>query len=1528
MSERLDQLRERLAELDAEVEEARAEILGIRAELQGVTGPAAVALRTRLAAARTRLRVTQARAERTRAELLALTEIENDPLAGVGPEHPIALLPVRIETRFAGRELLVRVYPDRLHVDDHEPELIPEELDAALRYWERVWRAGAGATDAERAAFVELARAVGPERAVWVARATAPDPATRPPAPTPDGTPLAAPPTLAAAAVSPEATTRPAQATLLPDRWVAIGLRGGREVARATGKAVPDRLQVGPSPGAAPPAAGALLEEGLRWLVEFDLAEGAGMGIRLPLPDDGGLDRLLVLGVRPSLDPATTAARLHGLLEAHRYSDGLAFVAPGTPTNNTDGARAGWSALPDAEELYALEQTPAEGAGSNAATTAAALGLPAPALGRVEHAAAADAVHARRLATALWPATLGYFLETMLHPRFGDATIAVVREHFVDHVRGLGPLPALRVGNQPYGLLPVTSLRRWTPGADDDAGRMSALAGELRRLAPEWLARTRAAAPEGVPRVGRPGSAPDAELLAILGRDALSLGYRVRSVRGPRFVSTARPFHPVALDPAGAQLASAAFDLVDDAADAGVRLRGAEFDPRRVRLRRPLVQHAPLSETDPVPPGGAGVPNYLRWLARRGDRSGSFPGADARTLLFALLRHSAALADADAAVRVSAPASVVARKAALEPELVDPAGGTTGTLRRLLSEPLAAVSGGAIGSQQPVGDFLATATRPQVQALGLRHVLDAFDRTNLVRSAIGGLAGVPSAALDRLARASLDVCSHRLDAWITSLATRRLAQLRAVAPAGVHAGGYAWVEDLRRKPAPVPVADPPPGEAGPLFEDPANAGFVHGPSLAHAAAGAVLRSGHLSHSQAGQPDGPLAIDLSSDRVRTALSLLDGVRQGQPIGALLGYRFERGLHERSGGGIELDRFIRRLRALEPLVAGKREEVGATVQEVEAVAATNVVDGLALWRRFDAGEAGVLAVLGADASDRERAAVRDELVALGEAIDAIGDVLLAESTFQLVDGSTPRAAATLDSLGSGFAAPPELEVAATPRPGYAHTYRVLSVVDGSVAPAAGWERGADRPRRLAEPRLERWAAARLGPASGIRAAVRIRAEGADPQIRDVDLSSTDLCALDLVFESSGTAGAGAVEAWLADAVAATTAVAGAAVELVPRDDPDWPGATWPAGVLVLDDALALAAALADVLASARPAGGSDLLPAGGGAQPAFDAAELAGRAERAVRAFTAAAERLQAALDAGGQAPASGDVAAVRAALAALAGFGVAAAHAAALTRSGPQVDEPQAAGALLTAAQLVAAQATTLAQGLGANPLDDLRALFGERFMVAPLFEAPDRAGLDAALSAGAQAGFLDGDRAAPLAWLQRAGRVREPAGHLALTLAYDDEAAPHNALAVAQLPLAARWVALPFEDGEPPAAATSLVFCGGVPAGPLAGLLVDEWVEVVPARRVTTGVGFHFDEPGARAPQALLLAVHPQPGAPWSLDVLADVVSETADLARMRAVGPEEVPWVGRLAPALYFADNRLDDTLHVDFEPLVKPDG
>ena len=142
------------------------------------------------------------------------------------------------------------------------------------------------------------------------------------------------------------------------------------------------------------------------------------------------------------------------------------------------------------------------------------------------------------------------------------------------------------------------------------------------------------------------------------------------------------------------------------------------------------------------------------------------------------------------------------------------------------------------------------------------------------------------------------------------------------------------------------------------------------------------------------------MDLSSRRVRRALALLDAVRDEQSLGSVLGGAFERGLHE-GHPGIELDRFIDPLRRLYPAVAGKTESTG---EPADAVAARSIVDGLALLQRGIPWGTGELTP-----SSEQRAAIESELAALAESVDAVSDLLLAESVFQVVKGS-PSSSAT--------------------------------------------------------------------------------------------------------------------------------------------------------------------------------------------------------------------------------------------------------------------------------------------------------------------------------------------------------------------------------------------------------------------------------------------------------------------------------------------------------------------------------------
>lgn len=77
--------------------------------------------------------------------------------------------------------------------------------------------------------------------------------------------------------------------------------------------------------------------------------------------------------------------------------------------------------------------------------------------------------------------------------------------------------------------------------------------------------------------------------------------------------------------------------------------------------------------------------------------------------------------------------------------------------------------------------------------------------------------------------------------------------------------------------------------------DATNLDFIHAPSLDQAAIAAILRNvyGLNKHSGTGNY---FSIDLTSNWVQVANNFLEGIRNGQSLSSLLGYQFERALHD--------------------------------------------------------------------------------------------------------------------------------------------------------------------------------------------------------------------------------------------------------------------------------------------------------------------------------------------------------------------------------------------------------------------------------------------------------------------------------------------------------------------------------------------------------------------------------------------------------------------------------------------------------
>ena len=76
-------------------------------------------------------------------------------------------------------------------------------------------------------------------------------------------------------------------------------------------------------------------------------------------------------------------------------------------------------------------------------------------------------------------------------------------------------------------------------------------------------------------------------------------------------------------------------------------------------------------------------------------------------------------------------------------------------------------------------------------------------------------------------------------------------------------------------------------------------------------------------------------------------------------------------------------------------------------------------------------------------------------------------------------------------------------------------------------------------------------------------------------------------------------------------------------------------------------------------------------------------------------------------------------------------------------------------------------------------------------------------------------------------------------------------------------------------------------------APPQAGLLIDEWNEVIPNRIETTGIAIHYNQPNTEPPQCVLLAVSPVIKGRWEWDNLVDTLADTFDRAKRRAVEPD-----------------------------------
>ena len=1054
--------------------------------------------------------------------------------------------------------------------------------------------------------------------------------------------------------------TQAPHSNVLPERFAVLTIKDNRFQHIVVGNKVPEKLQLGPDPAfftnkdengdpiyKIDENGDLVIEDGMKWMTEYRRGVETGMAVTLPLTKDQydtGFDKLLVIGVKHG-DALNNQEALEKLLLNHVYAaDGMSSLKVGTPTNNTENATAGYSARDnDEDERFDIEisnklfdEATADALlKTDGRRLADGLGLKATVLQKINNRLDKQVSNAITMNRALWHATLGHTMEEMWDHIFTYDNIRRTEKFFIDHCPARGILPSLRIGVQPYGILPTTAYSRLKISNEYDAYNLppvtqanKEVARQLRfdlrlheilkMLSGVWTELRK----NNVAHYAQlENGNPQKKFIEMLGLNAGSVEhyyrYGINITRKGVYSGAGNSEYDIR-ETHGAQYMRAWFKEMmikgtfapsfnfEDESTPGIfnflfkltdskysRIRD-QFDKTRIfrnrfiagphelrQLTGQLIDSKELSAIDPIEKGETG--SYIDWLLNSfmdtilaGNNPKNFPS---RSLLFLMLRQSLMQAYQEGSLDILQMEGLITedKRRTVGDENTYSEWAGMGSSRKyntkwhLLLKDMDDLKGFVFDSFNNTNGFynyvvntannagtgrssMATYIyKPESNTLlnGYSNAAahkKALGKVAEVRRAFGILNNLPTEELSYLLSEHIDSCSYRLDAWLTGLVNRRLTEQRAVNKTGIYLGAYGWVEDLRHDTKKIAEASELPAglspEGVPVYKDTDNDGFIHAPSLNHAITAAVLRSAYRANFSEEDINNRLAVNISSSRVRMALNLIDGVQNGLQIGAILGFQFEKGLHERYKV-VELDKFILPFRNAFPLIVPVKDNA----QNGKAPSYnSNVVDGMALlnkiydavkWLDFPSDKT-MFEVLN-DASfstplkwlhdlvttngggNTEYVQIAKEIDRMADALDALGDVAVSESVYQVVQGNYVRASAMVNSLAQGKNIP-DPQIVETPRSGTVVTQRVVLNFQPqeTFAQPSGWAAPAS-PRAKAEPTLNTWLAGIIGNPANIKCYAEHKTAEPDSatQIGELSLNELNLQPLDYLFIAANEA-----------------------------------------------------------------------------------------------------------------------------------------------------------------------------------------------------------------------------------------------------------------------------------------------------------------------------------------------------------------------------------------------------------------------
>lgn len=1046
---------------------------------------------------------------------------------------PIVFFPLRLETRFENSNLLVRVFPDDILINQLKTGLSDNEIKTGIRYWEERNKAKeldvVAYESKKEYLWNNVAALSSPPRASWIIRKTRP----RNWVENNEVTNL-----LEFEETDALKKNIPTTDHLLPTRLVLIMETESNQIIVSEGLQkedgggfveIPKNLALIPD-----------LEHGeksfkvtsdkldglsrvrfsladeISWMSNFKDALYKGMAFDIPIQGVSKINWLLVVGVKEGLTGEEGSKALESLLRAHYYtSKGLTLVPQGTPTNNSEEDNSGYEQRylvgqedylvynPDKtivsqqrQEQKTDQQRLAEGLGLSFQNSILCQTGPhrrAKNDNLPNHNGLADAREAALMNTALYPATLGYYTKYGLNGVFNTGLPSSLRSFYLEHVSGRGPLPALRRGKQPYGLVLCADMKNIPePPADDAITRfIQLLEREITELAYQTM------------HIGQlydsNGDLTDfsGTLNYLLRQNPTSVRYYKRKLikKSDKVIASKLLFDQLWNSLVVPGTVSNADPLLLKLSEERVRREIGLFVCNKNEIS---------TETDKLSETKFNV-NYIKWLLnwflggglKDSNNLNQRPTPDGELPLLFILLRSALIRQVEACVRIwldheeikitssenNSPLVpldyllVKLDQIYTQQELTGVPGHRDYTISNYLFNFIKDIGFNNVDNINDLNTFYERINGLREWIVIEKKLIKNRSFSEPLHSAylelldiitsLYVLSSMPTARLERCFAEHLDTLTYRTDAWITGLLSQKLDIWRVNNPLGIHIGAYGWLLDIRKQ-----------------SKNPADGGYIHAPSLAQASSGALLKNGFKKYRF---NEGAFAVDLSSDRAQRGLFLLEGLQEGYELPAILGYQFERAMHD---AGLETE--LASLKNDYPLNNRR------LIDQNNPITGT-VIDGLQLIKKSRENSIAI------------NIAVKKHITSLEESLDALSDILMAEAVHQYANGNIERAASVLKSLSEGYS-PPVPEFVQTNRSGQHHiTHRVCVLMKKSntvTSPVT--------PRAQAAPELNRWIKEKIGALNQIKFKVFEKYDDEKSKNeRVINLSEFNLQPIDLIY-----------------------------------------------------------------------------------------------------------------------------------------------------------------------------------------------------------------------------------------------------------------------------------------------------------------------------------------------------------------------------------------------------------------------------